>query len=223
MNERQKAIVRTVGQFRALSRLHIERMFFYDTKNSKNNANATLNKLVSRGYLTANKNFQPYVYHVADSKLKRQGQKISQYLNIADTFLSMQSYGVIKYFDVEPRFKNGEIEVRPDIYCRWKGNLWAVECQNSLFDEKQIDEKVKRYEALFLSGGYEYLPYQQGNKKVMPIVFIIGEGVPYTLQSKHIRIIQAKNIDEFMQQFKFQERPQLIRTEESGGIKIKIG
>lgn len=219
MNERQKAIVRAVKQFRALSRLHIEKMFFNDTKNSKNNANATLNKLVSRGYLIANKNFHPYVYHVADSKLKKQGQKISQYLDIADTFLSMQQYGNIKCFDVEPRLKLEGVEVRPDLFCRWKGNLWAVECQNSRFSDKQIDEKIKRYEALFLSGSYEALPYQQENKKVMPIVLIVGEGVPYSLQSKHIRILQARSIDDFMKQFK----PQPLRSAEANGIKIKIG
>lgn len=223
MNERQKQIIKAVQQFRALSRLHIEKMFFHGTRNSKNNANTTLNKLVSRGYLTANKNYQPYVYHTADSKLKKQGQKISQYLDIADTFLSMQQHGNIKYFDVEPRLKLQGIEVRPDLYCHWKGNLWAVECQNSCFLEKQIDEKVKRYEALFLSGSYEALPYQQESKKVMPIVLIVGEGVPYPMQSKHIRILQAKNIDEFMKRFKPQGHPQPIRSEESGGIKIKIG
>ena len=223
MNERQKAILRAVEQFRALSRLHIERMFFHNTKNSKNNANATLNKLVSRGYLTANKNFQPYVYHVADTRLKKQGQKVKQYLDIADTFLSMQQYGDIKYFDVEPRLKLEGVEIRPDLFCRWKGNLWMVECQNSRFSEKQIDEKVKRYEGLFLSGGYMKLPYQSEEKKVMPIVLIVGEGVPYSLQSKHIRIIQTKNIDDFMKQFNPQGQQQSLRTAEVSGIKIKIG
>lgn len=220
MNERQKAIVKAVEQFRALSRLHIEKMFFHTTKNSKNNANATLNKLVSRGYLIANKNFQPYVYHVAGSKLKKQGQKISQYLNIADTFLSMQQYASLLYFEVEPRFKLGGIEVRTDLFCRWKGNLWAVECQNSRFSNKQIDEKIKRYESLFLSGSYMGLPYQSENKKVMPIILIVGEGVPYSIQSKHIRILQAKSIEEFMRQFR-QLKP--IRLAESEGIKIRIG
>jgi hypothetical protein len=220
MNERQKAIVKAVEQFRALSRVHIERMFFQGTKNSKNNANATLNKLVSRGYLTANKNFQPYVYHAADSKLKKQGQKISQYLDIANTFLSMQQYGAIKCFEIEPRFNMGEVQVRPDLYCHWKGNLWAVECQNSRFTEKQMEEKVKRYEALFLSGSYTTLSFQQEDKKVMPLILIVGEGVPYRIYSQHIRIIQAKSIDEFMEQFTPKRK---AVQQDQGGIKIKIG
>lgn len=220
MNERQKAIVKAVEKFRALSRLHIEKMFFHGTKNSKNNANATLNKLVSRGYLTANKSFQPYVYHAADTNLKKQGQKISQYLDIADTFLSMQTYGTIKHFEVEPRFKIEKIEVRPDLYCHWKGNLWAVECQNSHFTEKQMDEKIKRYEALFLSGSYRSLPFQQEEKKVMPIILIVGEGVPYPVQSKHIRIIQAKSIDGFMKRYSPEKEP--MKKEELGENVIKI-
>lgn len=219
MNERQKAIVKAVQQFRALSRVHIERMFFQGTKNSKNNANATLNKLVSRGYLTANKNFQPYVYHAADTKLKKQGQKVSQYLDIADTFLSMQKYGAIKYFEVEPRFKFAGVEVRPDLYCLWKGNLWAVECQNSRFSTKQIEEKAIRYESLFLSGNYTELPFQQENKKVMPIVLIVGDGVPYPTKTKLIRIIQAKSIDDFMKRFNSQPVP----STRGSGIKIRIG
>lgn len=221
MNERQKAIVKAVEQFRALSRLHIEKMFFQGTKNSKNNANNTLNKLVSRGYLIANKNFQPYVYHVADSKLKKQGQKISQYLDIADNFLSMQAYGNMKCFAIEPRFKQGDSEVRPDLFCRWKGNLWAVECQNSQFSDKQMTDKIKRYESLYLSGRYAELPFQQDDKKVMPIILIVGEGVPYSLESKHVRILQAKTIDEFMKQFEREQQP--IKAVESGGIKIRIG
>lgn len=209
MNDRQKHIIRTIEKFRALSRVHIEKMFFSDTKHSKNNANSTLNKLVSRGYLTSNKHFQPYVYHVADTKLKKQGQKISQFLDIADTFLAMQEYAPIKNFEIEPRFKHGDNEVRPDLYCRWKGNLWAVECQNSRFSEKQIADKIKRYESLYVSGGYTSLPFQ-GEKKVMPVVLIVGEGVPYTFRSDHIRILQAESIKEFMEQFK------------ESGVKIKI-
>jgi hypothetical protein len=57
MNERQKETIKAVEQFRALSRVHIEKMFFSHTKNSKNNANTTLNKLVDWGYLVANKHF----------------------------------------------------------------------------------------------------------------------------------------------------------------------
>jgi Replication-relaxation len=72
----------------------------------------------------------------------------------------MKQYAEIKYFDVEPRFKLGEVEVRPDLYCRWKGNLWFVECQNSRFSIKQIEDKIERYENLFLSGQYKELPFQ---------------------------------------------------------------
>jgi hypothetical protein len=219
MNKKYQAIIEAVERFRALSRLHIEKMFFSYTKNSKNNCNTVLKKLVDRGYLSVNKSYSPYVYFLADTKIKKQGQKISQYLNIADTFLSMQKFGSLSYFDVEPRFKLGGVEVRPDLYCRWKGNIWAVECQNSRFSTKQIEDKIKQYEKLFISGQYKELPFQT-DKKVMPLVLIIGEGVPYSVQSNHIRILQVKSINELMERSKV---TQPNRSEGCEGVKIKIG
>ncbi|WP_179292820.1 hypothetical protein [Bacillus sp. 7884-1] len=37
--------------------------------------------------------------------------------------------------------------------------------------------------------------------RVLPIVLIVGEGVPYSIQSKYIRILLAKTFYEFMKQF----------------------
>lgn len=220
MNERQRAILNAVEKFRALSRVHIETMFFERTKNAKNNANNVLKKLCDRGYLVQNKAFQPFVYHVKGTKLKANGQKVSQYLQFADVYLEMVKHGSVKQIDIEPRYQN--VEVRPDMFAIWKGSLWFIECQNSTFSEKQITEKIQRYEKLLISGQYKQLPFQKYEKHTFPFVLIIGEGVPYSITSKHVRIFQAKSIDEFMATIERNKQPK-AKTESDGVIRWKIG
>lgn len=214
MNEKYKEIVETIQKFRVLSRIHVEEMFFSHTKNKKNNTNAVLKKLVDRNILTVNKTYSPYVYFIADTKIKKNGQKINQFLNIADVYLDMCRHGAVKNFEVEARFK-GKVEIRPDLYAHWKGNLWFVECQNSVFSHDQMEQKIKRYEALYLSGEYKELPFQSESKPIMPVVLIVGEGVPYQVGSEHIRIVQAKCIDAFIEKTK--------KKPSNQGIVIKIG
>lgn len=220
MNERQRAIISAVEQFRSLSRVHIEKMYFEGTRNAKNNANNVLKKLVDRGYLIQNKSFQPYVYHIKGTKIKQNGQKVSQYLQFADIYLDMLKHGSVKRIDIEPRYRG--VEVRPDMFCVWKGSLWFIECQNSLFSEKQMNEKLQRYEKLFLNGQYKQLPFQIYEKKPMPNVLIIGEGVPYPVTSKHIRIFQSKNIDDFMAMIEHSKQTK-VKTASNGVIRWKLG
>ncbi|HWO96709.1 MAG TPA: hypothetical protein VNM45_10300 [Bacillus sp. (in: firmicutes)] len=216
MNNKYKEIVDTVEKFRALSRLHIEEMFFSHTKNKKNNANHVLKKLVDRGYLNQVKGFNPYVYIVKGSKIKQNGQKINQFLHIADVYLQLKLYGKVKFFEVEPRYSN--VDVRPDLFVHWKGSFWFIECQNSHFSEDQMQKKINRYETLYLSNQFIALPFQR-EKKIMPFVWIIGQGVPYNVRSSHIRLFQSKDVKSFMELFehpKQEKKSDIIKANEQG-------
>lgn len=217
MNSQYRDIVMSVEQFRVLSRSHIEEMFFSHTKNKKNNANAVLKKLVDRGYLQQVKEFTPYVYVIKGSKIKNSSQKINQFLHIADIYLQLKKHGKIKDFKVEPRYFN--VDVRPDLFVHWKGSYWFIECQNTSFSNEQMRHKIKRYEKLYLSNQYKQLPFQQG-EAVMPFVWIIGQGIPYDIHRRLLKVFQSEDVGSFIRQQKMNNQP--IKINHQGIIKWSL-
>lgn len=220
MKKRDRMIIETLEQFRALSRDQVAEMFYSHTKSPNTNANFALKRLRDRGYIEANTNMQPYVYFPKPTNIKQDGQKVEHFLKIADFYLQLKrAGGLIKFFHIEPQYMDGSI--RPDIFVSWREKIWFVEIQNSHYSHKVMSEKMKRYQSFYDSDDWKKM---QNVKSTFPYVWIISDN-KYKIDVEGFRVFQSKDVLSFLKEIeppkKSVEQPK--RVSGNGGIKVKIG
>jgi hypothetical protein len=143
-------------------------------------------------------------------QIKKNSQKIGHFLAILNTYKEIQKQGKIESFLVEPKYgKKGGVE--PDVYMYFRQTPFFIEVQNSIFSQKQMEEKLERYIDLFHSG-FMASPF--------PHVLILSEQ-RYALDADYpFKVFQSESFTDFISSMKKIEVP---KVEPAAGIRIKIG
>jgi hypothetical protein len=205
MRARDKAIINDLYKFRCMSRDDIADIHFGDKRNPVKEANTVLKRLRRDGHIDANTQMQPYVYFAADSKMKRNSQKIAHFLGIADFYRQLLRYEAPAVFDVEPKLGDkGTPE--PDAFTIWKGTPFYIEIQRNQYSEHVMAEKIARYERYYYEEEWKYEPWQPKNKPpVFPYIWIVSE-VNYKLASSCLRFVQSRSAAELVERTTTQKK-----------------
>ncbi|WP_232230213.1 hypothetical protein [Bacillus sp. J37] len=174
LSKRDKAICSDLNRFRCMSLDDIADIHFKGLKKPKNSANNVLKRLYRDGHIKRSTAFQPYVYFGSEVNIKSDSAKIGHFLAIVQVYREMSLFGKFDVFQVEPKYgSKGEVE--PDIFCIYNKSPFFIEVQKTIYGQKTMDEKLKRYEKLYDSKIIEKEPWQPKNNKQFPIVLILSE------------------------------------------------
>lgn len=209
MRKRDLDILRDLERFRVLDRDSIIDLHFNHLKHPITSCNTVLKRLRRDGQIEVNTDHHPYLYFTSPSPIKKDSAKIPHFLRIVEFYQSLLKYEKPKTFIVEPKYRKGYME--PDAFMIWKGGVFFVEIQRSIYSEKVMKEKINRYESYYLSNEWQGESWQPHSRKVFPAVIVITE-TRYQIESSNIKFFQVQHIDQLMNLFKPKHEP----------IKIKI-
>lgn len=188
MNQRDKAILEDVQRFRALSRDLIASLHFNNVKNPITAANYVLKRLHRDKQIERATDRRQYIYFPAQGHIKKDSSKLGHFLQIAEFYRDICKVEIPKTFIVEPRYSKGMPE--PDIFMIWKGAPRHVEIQRTQYSEKQIKEKIQRYDHYYLSNEWHSESWQKPDKKIFPYLWINGVG-RYAIGMRSYRVFQT--------------------------------
>lgn len=211
LSSRDKAIIKNLTRFRVMDRDSIAELHFSNLNKPAKAANNVLLRLLRDGLIQRSTKYTPYLYFGPDVQIKKNSQKIGHFLAILNTYKEIRKHGKIESFLVEPKYgKKGGVE--PDVYMYFRQTPFFIEVQNSIYSQKQIEEKLERYIDLFNSG-YMADPF--------PHVLILSEQ-RYALDTDYpFKIFQAETFSHFIRSMKTKEAYKVEPA--AAGIRIKIG
>lgn len=187
MNARDKAIIEDIQRFRVLSRDIIADLHFSGVKNKVTAANYVLKRLRRDQYIACSTDRRQYLYFPAEGHIKKDSTKVPHFLQIAEFYRDLCKIERPKSFIVEPRYSKGMPE--PDIFMIWKGSPWHVEIQRTQYSEKQMREKLTRYDHYFLSNEWQKESWQPVDRKHFPNLWINGVGT-YNIGVRSYKVYQ---------------------------------
>ncbi len=210
LTNRDKAIIKDLARFRVMDRDSIAELHFSNLKRPHLAANNVLLRLLRDGQIQRSTKYTPYLYFGPEVQIKKSSQKIGHFLAILNTYKEIRQHGKIESFLVEPKYgKKGGVE--PDVYMYFRQTPFFIEVQNSLYSQKQMEEKLERYIDLFHSG-YMAAPF--------PHVLILSEQ-RYALDSDYpFKVFQAGTFSHFINSMKVEQKKVQVVIKEA---KIKIG
>jgi hypothetical protein len=223
MNKRDKSIVEALKTFRVLSRDQLIELYFNNLKNPINSANNVLKRLSRDGIIKCSTRFSPYVYFLADTKIKHDSQKIPHYLELGNTVIEMEKTGHSpKFLAVEPRYgKKGTIE--PDIFCKWLNMPVFIEVQRSTYTASYMQKKLDLYENYFYSDDWKQEPYQEFGKEKFPTVILITD-TRYPIKSENFTILQIPSITDLYNMVRQRQNKKPVERQQisvSSNLKFK--
>nr|WP_276536912.1 hypothetical protein [Oceanobacillus caeni] len=190
-----------------MSRNDIVDLYFSHLKHPITSANIVLKRLVRDNKIKVSQFFTPYVYIDANSVIKTNSAKIPHFLKIVEAYKQLKQYSIPQIFQVEPKYKKGLAE--PDIFIIIRNVPFFIEVQRNIYSQKTMNDKIKRYEALYYSNEFKQFPF-----------IIMVTDTRYNIESDILTIFQVQSIHEFMQKaFKMKGQVQYEPKE----IKFKIG
>lgn len=216
MNKRDLAILNDLRRFRCLTRDDIIDLHFSHLKQPITGCNTVLKRLRRDGYIEVSTNFQPYVYFPSPSTIKKDSAKIPHFLKIVEFYKNLLKHQLPRSFMVEPKYGKGYME--PDAFIIWKNAPFFVEIQRSIYSDKVMQEKVKRYEEYFISNEWQQEAWQPQSKKVFPVVLMITD-TRYKIDSPYIRFIQIPHIEQLIDT---SEPPKIEVVNNSPSLKLKM-
>lgn len=212
MRKRDLAILKDLERFRCMTRDDIINLHFAGLKNPVTCANTVLKRLRRDGHIEVNTDYQPYIYFLSPSPIKKDSAKIPHFLKIVDFYGDLLKHQAPLSFIVEPKYGKGYME--PDIFMIWKRAPFFVEIQRSVYSHKIMSEKVDRYEAYRLSGEWKNESWQPLERKVFPTVIVLTD-TRYNIESPFVKFIQIQNLEQLVNMTK----PKPVKSE---GIQIMI-
>ncbi|MGX1402364.1 hypothetical protein AB7M70_011837 [Bradyrhizobium japonicum] len=198
MKKRDFAILNDLQRFRCLTRDDIIELHFSNLKHPITCCNTVLKRLRRDGYIEVSTKQQPYIYFPAPSPVKKESAKIPHFLKIVEFYKNLLQYEKPNTFLVEPKYGKGYME--PDIFMIWKRGPFFVEIQRSVYSDKVMNEKVKRYQDYYLSNEWQQESWQPQNKKIFPSIILITD-TRYKINSSLLRFIQVQNIHQLVKIF----------------------
>lgn len=212
MRKRDLTIINDLQRFRCLTRDDIIDLHFSHLKQPITCCNTVLKRLRRDGYIDVNMNQQPFLYFISPAPIKKDSTKIPHFLKIVEFYKSLLNFQEPKTFTVEPKYGKGYME--PDAFMIWKRGPFFVEIQRSIYSDKLMKEKVKRYEDYFFSNEWQQETWQPTNKKVFPTVIMLTD-TRYNLESPYIKFIQVQSIEQLLTIFEL-KRPEPQQIQISG-------
>ncbi len=214
MKKRDLAIINDLTRFRCMTRNQIIDLHFKGLKNPVTCANTVLKRLRRDSYIEVSKERLPYVYFPAPAPIKKDSTKIPHFLKIVDLHISIVMVQIPETFIVEPKYGKGFME--PDGFMIWKRAPFFIEIQRSVYSEKVMNEKVKRYEAYFLSNEWQQEPWQPEHKKVFPVVILITD-TRYKIDSTIVKFLQVQDIAQLLKLYE----PKKVESKIVSNLKLK--
>lgn len=202
MNNRDKAIVDDIKRFRVLSRDLIASLHFQHVKYPITAANNVLKRLHRDKQIERSTDRRQYLYFPAEGHIKKDSAKLGHFLQIAEFYRDLCKIEKPRIFQVEPRY--GDSMMEPDVFMIFKGMAWIVEVQRTKYSDKQIQQKMVRYDHYFLSGKWRQETWQRPDKQVFPYIWLTGE-VGYNLGIRSYKIFQC-SVDEMSELMKKQQQ-----------------
>lgn len=206
MKKRDLEIVNDLERFRVMSRNDIADLYFSHLKNPITNTNTVLKRMVRDKQIDVGQSFRPFVYFPINSTIKRNSTKIPHFLKIVNVYRQLRKYYTPKEFYVEPKFKKGLAE--PDILTVINGTSFFIEIQRSVYSQRVMDEKMKKYGALYQSDEFETFPF-----------IIMISDTKYEINVDEINVFQVQTINDFMRNL---GKKQQVKSYEKE-IKIQVG
>lgn len=195
MTSRDKAILGDLTRFRAMTREQIAMLHFNQVKNSVNECNRVMLRLVREQHAAVSKERRMYTYFPS-KHIKKDSSKLNHFLAIVDFYCELSKHDRPKKFDVEVKLGDkGAPE--PDAFAIWRNTAFYIEVQRSDYSTKQWQDKLNRYEQYFQSGEWQGLDWQPKEKKFQPFVWIVGKG-PGMLTGTSFRLFHT-SVDDMVQ------------------------
>lgn len=195
MIDRDCSIIRDIERFHCLNRDDIIALHFSGTKKPITAANKIMRRLVDRGKLKVDRDAHPYTYFPGDSKMSPGSQKVDHFRAIFNIYLTMRNMGGLRQFQVEPKLGNKGV-VEPDAFAIWHGTPFFIEAQLSNYSTDIMYKKIARYEQYHVARAWEKLSWQRLDRKIFPIIWIIGErrydGLRNVIQTKTVQEMYDK-------------------------------
>lgn len=220
MRKRDIDILHDLERFRYLTRDDIIQLHFKGLKNAVTCCNTVLKRLRRDGQIEVNTDQQPYIYFTSPAAIKKDSAKIPHFLKIVEFYRSLLRFEDPESFIVEPKYGKGFME--PDAFMIWKRSPFFVEIQRSIYSERIMNEKFKRYVSYYLGNEWMQESWQPAEKKIFPKVILISD-TKYTLpRHDAVNFFQVRDINQFLT---FAGRTRSVNTAaiKMGDIKISIG
>ncbi|MED1202558.1 replication-relaxation family protein [Heyndrickxia acidicola] len=210
LTKRDVVIVKALNKFKVMDRDSIAEIFFSNLKNPEKAANNVLLRLMRDGQIQRSTAFVPYVYFGPDSTVKKNSAKIGHWLAILEVFKEVRRLGSVDTFLVEPKYgSKGTVE--PDAYTNYRKTGFFVECQRTLYSDKQLKQKLDRYVDFFNSGVMAKFPH----------VLIISDH-RYAIDGTYpFRVFQAESFTQFVESLKPEPR-KIKQPPNSGVLKVRL-
>ncbi|MEI3606920.1 replication-relaxation family protein [Pseudogracilibacillus sp. SE30717A] len=209
MTKRDRAIIADLERFGVMSRDHLIKLHFKGLRNQVSNANAVMLRLFRQGRVNRNADYSQFIYFPIGGGIRKDSGKLRHYLAIVDTYIEMQKLGEVSSFISEPKYGKGFAE--PDAFTIWKGSPFFIEVQLSRISQREVAQKVKRYEALASSGIIAREPWQPAGKPIFPSVLFLSE-TRYAIENSTIKFIQIRKISNLFESNKIK----------SSGIRLRL-
>lgn len=210
LTNRDKAIIKDLNRFRVMDRDSIAKIHFSNVKNPERAANNVLLRLLRDGEIQRSKSFVPYVYFGPNVIIKKDSAKIGHFLEILNTYKEMRKLGKLTTFMVEPKYGRKSI-VEPDIFCEFRNTHFFIEVQRTLYSEKQMNEKINRYEEFYHSGVMA---------NPFPHVLILSEQRYAVDTDRPFKLLQAQSFTQFVAMLKPDKT--VIQNNTETNLKLKI-
>ena len=140
------AILNDLERFRVLRRDDLIEIHFSHLKQPVTACNTVMKRLRRDGYVEANADNHQYLYFLSPSPIKKDSVKIPHFLKIVEFYKLLLKYEPPKTFVVEPKYGEKGKYMELDIFMLWKKGAFFVEVQRSVYSDRVMNEKVRRYE-----------------------------------------------------------------------------
>ncbi|MED4787472.1 hypothetical protein P9429_11310 [Bacillus atrophaeus] len=182
-----------------MDRDSIAELHFGNLRRPKYAANNVLLRLLRDGHIQRSTARLPYVYFGAETTMKKNSAKIDHFLAIGNVYKEMRGQS-LESFLVEPKYgEKGTVE--PDIFALYRRTPFFIEVQRSVYSEKQMREKLDRYDALFQSGIIALESWQNPEQVMFPHVLILSD-TRYGIGEYPFKVFQAPTFTDFLRSLK---------------------
>jgi len=220
LNKRDKDIIRDINRFRVMDRDSIAELHFRGLKRPQNSANSVLKRLVQDGHIRRSGAYgTPYLYLSMESSIKADSTKIPHYLEILKTYKEICKHEKPQLYIVEPKYEKGLAE--PDVFMIFRKTPMFIECQRSVYSQKQIDKKFERYQELYDSKILDNEIWQP-EKKEFPRILVLSDTRWSIDGSYPFKVLQAQSFGQFLQSLKPKEQPKPLFKSQNGEVKLNF-
>lgn len=220
MRKRDLAILADLQRFRCMTRDNIIDLHFKGLKNPVTCCNTVMKRLRRDGYIEVNTSQQPYIYFSSPAPIKKDSAKIPHFLKIVEFYRSLLNFEDPESFIVEPKYGKGFME--PDAFMIWKRAPFFVEIQRSIYSEKVMSEKFRRYIPYYMSNEWQQEPWQPEDKKIFPKIILITSRRYNLPRHSGVQFFQVQDIKQFLTFASITREIKKV-SKETQGIQISIG